>query len=155
MLLHLTATEVVETLAVEDDRLLVTARWDANHPRPPRHFHPAHDERFEVLSGRVATVIGTSKRVYQAGESFEAPAGTVHSMWPTGGGATATWESRPGQRVLDLFTELDALTRRGLHGPALVMAMGAVVGRHDDVLRLAAHPRPVVRGLLKALSRVV
>ena len=154
MRLHLTGTETVEPLVVEDDRLVVEVRYADAHARPPAHLHPAHDECFEVVAGRIGARIGRESREYVPGEEFEVRRGTVHQMWPVGGPAAATWECRPGARSLDWFRALDELHRRGLRGPVRGLALAALVGAHDDVFRLASGPRPLLRAATRAAALV-
>ena len=135
---------------VEPGRLVVEVLYARAHRRPPAHLHPAHDERFEVLSGRIGARIGGASQVYGPGEVFEAPRGTVHQMWPVGGPASARWECRPGERSLAWFRALDDLHRRGLRGAARAVALAGLVGAHDDVFRLAVGPAPA---LLRAGTR--
>src|SRR4051794_1105735 len=52
---------------------------EAGQP-PPEHLHPRQAERFEVLNGVVRTIIEGVERRYEAGETFEVPAGTPHQM---------------------------------------------------------------------------
>ena len=155
MLLHLTDTETVEPVAVEPDRLVVEVHYADAHRRPPAHFHPEHDERFEVLSGRIGARIGRSTRTYGPGEAFDAPRGTVHQMWPVAGPAVARWECRPGARSLEWFQALDRLHRSGARGPLRGLRLAALVGAHDDVFRLAVGPPALVLGATRVAARVV
>src|SRR5262249_42496372 len=69
---------------------------------PPKHHHPNQDEHFEVLEGRVRTVINGEERSYEAGETFDVPAGTTHQMGGDGG-AVIHWEVRPAMRTAEFF----------------------------------------------------
>jgi quercetin dioxygenase-like cupin family protein len=72
---------------------------------PPEHLHPSQDERFEVLHGAVRTVIGGVARRYEAGETFQVPAGTPHQM--TGDGpARVHWQVKPALRTAEFFERL-------------------------------------------------
>lgn len=155
MLLHLTGTETVETVLVEPARLVVEVRYADTHRRPPAHFHPAHDERFEVLSGCIGARVGDVTSAHGPGEVFEAPRGTVHQLWPVGGPAAARWESCPGARALDFFQALDRLHRSGARGPVRALRLAALVGAHDDVFRLAEGPQALVRAATRLAARVI
>lgn len=72
---------------------------------PPAHFHPSQVERFVVLEGRIRTIIDDEERGYEAGESFEVPAGTVHQM-AADGPARMRWEVRPALRTAEFFERL-------------------------------------------------
>jgi hypothetical protein len=72
---------------------------------PPLHLHPNQDERFEVLEGTLRAVIEGQELVYEAGASFEVPAGTVHQM-TADPPARMRWEVRPALRTAELFETL-------------------------------------------------
>jgi quercetin dioxygenase-like cupin family protein len=72
---------------------------------PPDHFHPSQVERFEVLEGAVRTVIEGAERRYEAGATFEVPAGTRHQM-AGDGPALVRWEVRPALRTAEFFERL-------------------------------------------------
>jgi hypothetical protein len=96
--------------------------------------------------------------VLRAGDTLDIPRGTVHSMWNPGDEPVrATWETTPGGRTLDWFRTIDALHREGrvakngMPGP---LAFAVLLNEYDDVFRLAAVPRPVIRPALAALAVV-
>ena len=72
---------------------------------PPEHLHPRQDERFEVLEGAIRTIIAGAERRYEAGESFEVPAGTPHQMGAEEP-ARVRWEVRPALRTAEFFERL-------------------------------------------------
>ena len=89
----------------EGELLEMEATYGEDSMLPPEHFHPSQDERFEVLDGAVVTVIGGVERRYEAGETFEVPAGTPHQM--TGDGpARVRWQVRPALRTAEFFERL-------------------------------------------------
>ena len=61
---------------------------------PPDHLHPSQAERFEVIEGSMRAIVGDEERVYDAGESFEVPAGTPHQMG-AGEPTPMRWKVRP------------------------------------------------------------
>jgi quercetin dioxygenase-like cupin family protein len=85
--------------------LEMEASYGAEGDLPPEHLHPSQDERFDVLEGAVRTIIDGVERRYEAGETFEVPAGTPHQM--TGDGpARVRWEVRPAMRTAEFFEAL-------------------------------------------------
>jgi len=72
---------------------------------PPVHLHPSQAERFEVLEGELRAVVDGSERRYVAGESFDVPAGTPHTM-TTDVPTRTRWEVRPALRTAEFFERL-------------------------------------------------
>ena len=97
---------LVRTGAETDDELL---EMEANYPgdgsMPPLHLHPRQAERFEILEGRMRTIIDGQERLYEAGETFEVPAGTPHQMG-TDQPTRVRWGVRPALRTAEFFERL-------------------------------------------------
>ena len=49
--------------------------------RPPLHYHPRQEERFEVLSGELQTLIDGEERTLTEGEDLVIPPRIPHGMW--------------------------------------------------------------------------
>jgi quercetin dioxygenase-like cupin family protein len=109
---------LVRTGAETDGEVLeMEATYGDTNRLPPEHLHPRQDERFTVLDGTVRTVIAGTERLYEAGETFEVPAGTPHQM--TGHGpARVRWEVRPALRTAEFFERLHAGPGDGGDGAA-------------------------------------
>ena len=120
-------------LGHSDELLEVEVRYAPGSPAPPAHLHPSQEERFEVRSGAVRTVIDGHEETFERGTAFEVPQGTVHQMWNDGDEpAVLSWRTTPASRTLDWFRELDALQRgEGRPNPAELLA------DYSDVFRLA------------------
>ena len=122
----------VKTAADTDGDLLEMETWyRAGAPPAPPHYHPAQDERFEVLSGAVWCRIDGEERVLRAGEVLEVPRGTVHEF----GGhpdedAHVRWETRPALRTEDFFEG----TFSSADDPERLVS---IVQAHTDEFRLA------------------
>ncbi len=99
---HETAGELLE----------MEAHYTGEGGMPPEHYHPSQDEHFEVLEGSVRTVIDGQARRYEAGDKFQVPAGTVHSMGGDGP-ARVHWEVRPALRTAEFFERLYAAIAAG------------------------------------------
>ncbi len=80
--------------------------YEANAEPPPPHYHPSQDEHFEVLEGSIALRVGHEHRTVPAGESFDIPRGTEHTMGPAGGPAKVRWEVRPALRTEEFLTQM-------------------------------------------------
>jgi quercetin dioxygenase-like cupin family protein len=124
---------LVQTAADTNGELLeMEATYPANSVLPPSHFHPQQAERFTVIEGRMRTVVDGIERVYEAGETFDVPAGAPHQMaaeLPS----RVRWEVRPALRTAEFF--------EGLYGDGPESAQ--VVGerffeRFGDEFQLAA-----------------
>jgi mannose-6-phosphate isomerase-like protein (cupin superfamily) len=107
-------------LAHSDEALEVEATYAPGGSPPPAHLHPEQDERFEVRSGAMRTVVEEEDEVRSPGAVFEIPRGTPHQMWNDGEeSAVLNWRTTPSRRTLEWFRELDALQRgEGRPNPA-------------------------------------
>jgi hypothetical protein len=146
-----------ETLTIEHsapDLLSMDARWTPGGQDPLAHLHPAQDEHFEVLEGALRVTAGGATRVYEAGQSFDVPRGTVHSMGPAGDApARARWEVRPALRTEQMFRDIQAAGIQAGGRPGL-LAMTSLLAVYRDEFRLGRIPEPVQGLLVGVLSRV-
>jgi quercetin dioxygenase-like cupin family protein len=154
--LKITPTESVTVRESGPEALEVEATYGAASKPPPRHFHPAQDEHFEVVAGELRVRAGDEDRTLRSGDTIDIPRGTVHQMWnPEPDEARVLWLTRPGGRTEEWFAAIDRLHREGkvgrngMPGP---LAFAALLTEYSDVFRLAAGPEPVVRGALAALA---
>jgi quercetin dioxygenase-like cupin family protein len=154
---QLTPSESVRVLRDQADRIEVEGTWGPGGSPPPKHFHPAQDERFEVLEGVLSARVDEEERRLRSGDVLEIPRGAVHQMWNAGDvPARANWRTSPGGRTGQWFEAIDELRssgrvgRNGMPGP---LAFGAYLTEFDDVFRLAG-PQPLLRPLLAALGGV-
>jgi hypothetical protein len=108
---------------------------------PPAHLHPAQDETFEVLEGRLRVIAHGEERVLTVGERIEIPRRTPHRMAAADAGARVRWTTRPALRTEAWFAELDAANRRH-GGRAPVPVLLALIVRYNDVFRLTRPRRP-------------
>jgi mannose-6-phosphate isomerase-like protein (cupin superfamily) len=123
---------IVSTGAETDGELLeMEAVYSGEAGMPPEHLHPRQAERFEILEGRMRTIVAGKERVYGSGESFEVPAGTPHQMVaeePT----RMRWEVRPALRTAEFFERLLG------SGPDSARELGEkFFAEFDDEFRLA------------------
>jgi hypothetical protein len=95
----------LEVVSISDDLLEMEATYPGDGPMPPEHEHPRQHESFEVLEGAVRAFVGGAQRRYAAGETFEVPPRTPHSM-AGDGPARMRWRVRPALRTADFFERL-------------------------------------------------
>ena len=106
------------------------ASYSGAGPLPPVHHHPSQTERFDVLEGAMATVVGDAERRYEAGETFEVPPGTPHQMAADGGPARMRWTVTPALRTAEFFERLHgAMVREDWD------ALGAILEDHQAEVR--------------------
>ena len=97
---------LIRTAAETDGELLeMEASYSGTAGMPPEHLHPNQVERFEVLEGSMRAVVGDAESTYEAGESFEVPAGTPHRM-AAEGPSRMRWEVRPALHTAEFFERL-------------------------------------------------
>jgi mannose-6-phosphate isomerase-like protein (cupin superfamily) len=85
--------------------LEMEATYSGEAGMPPAHLHPKQAEHFEVLEGSMRAKIGNEERVYEVGEAFDVPAGTLHQM-AAEGPTRMRWEVRPALRTAEFFENL-------------------------------------------------
>ena len=139
--LKLTPHESIRITASTPEALVVEGTWGPGGSPPPKHFHPAQDERFEVLSGVLRTRVDGADRELRPGDVLEIPRGAVHQMWNAGEEpARATWTTSPALRTAAWFRDVDALYRSGRvggDGMPSPLAFGVLLTEYRDGFRLA------------------
>ncbi len=84
----------------------------ASLSRPPAHYHPYQEERFEVLSGTLRVLVGGEERTLKAGEVLTVAPGTPHEMWNGREGETrVNWQTRPALKTEEFFETVWGLER--------------------------------------------
>ena len=152
--LKITPGESVTVHRSDADALEVEGEWAPEGKPPPKHFHPAQDERFEVLEGELTARVDGEERVLHAGDALEIRRGAVHQMWNAGAvPARALWRTSPAGRTEQWFRAIDALYREGRvgrDGTPGPLAFGVMLTEYRDVFRLAGPDlllRPALAGL--------
>ena len=79
------------------------------------HVHPALEERFQVLEGRLGTLVGGVKRTLEPGEVVAVPPGVEHDWWNGGETeASVLVELTPGDpRFVQMIATLFGLANAG------------------------------------------
>jgi quercetin dioxygenase-like cupin family protein len=97
----------LEIVSRSPELLVMEQSYEPDAEPLPPHYHPSQDEHFEVLEGSIALKVGHARSVVPAGESFDIPRGTEHTMGPAGGEpARVRWEVRPALRTEQFLTEM-------------------------------------------------
>ncbi len=123
--------------------------------RPPAHYNPRQEERFEVLSGRVNVVVSGESRTLEEGEVLTMPPGTPHEMWAEEAGARVNWQTRPAMRTEEFFETIWGLARNGktdAKGIPSLPQVAVIASEYADEFRLASPPWPVQRALFAVLA---
>jgi mannose-6-phosphate isomerase-like protein (cupin superfamily) len=151
--LKLTPHETLTIRRSEPEVLEVEATYGAGGSPPPAHFHPAQDEHFEVLVGRMQVKVDGEAREISAGDSLDIPRLRKHQMWnPFAEEARVLWRTSPAGRTEQWFRAVDRLIRENdgkMPGP---LAFGALLTEYDDTFRLAVGPEPLMRPAVAALG---
>ena len=154
--LKLTESESIEIVGSGPDVLEVVATYGPGGKAPPKHSHPAQDERFRVLEGAIRARVGDQERGLSAGDEIEIPRRTPHKMWnPNPEPARVQWTTTPAGRTEEWFRAVDALVRSGgASGAGGALSFATLLNEFDDTFTLEVGPRPVVGGAVRALSLV-
>ena len=142
-----------ERLVIESsgpDVLVAEVTYGPGGSPPPAHFHPAQDERFEILEGELTVRMDGDTRVLQTGDVVEIPRGVSHQFWNAGTAeARATWETRPPLRTEEWWTDVSALGAAA--GRPGLLKLAPLVREYRDVFRLGG-PQAVVTPAIAALA---
>ena len=156
--LTITSSESVEIRESGPELLEVEATYGPGGKPPPPHWHPAQDERFEVIEGSLRVRTPERERTLKAGDEIEISREAVHQMWnPHDAPARVRWRTRPAGRTERWFRAIDRLHREGrvgrngMPGP---LAFGVLLTEYDDTFRLDAKPQFLVRGVLRGLGAI-
>jgi quercetin dioxygenase-like cupin family protein len=150
-----------QTAAETNGELLeVEVTYKPHSKRPPEHYHPRQEERFELLSGILAAKIGDQEFRFEPGDQSVVPPGTPHWMHNISDEpARLLWQTRPALKTGSLFKTIWSLTRDGKigpNGPNLLQA--AVIGQaYSQEFRVTKPPywvQKVVFFLLAPIGRL-
>jgi quercetin dioxygenase-like cupin family protein len=76
----------------------------SNAPGVPGHIHPAMEESFTVIRGRLETWLAGERKVLGPGEHLRIPPNTAHSWRPLSGeDVRLLIEVRPGARFEEMW----------------------------------------------------
>jgi quercetin dioxygenase-like cupin family protein len=127
-----TMTVFTATAASTDGAYVeIEVTYPPNSTPPPRHLHPAQDEHFTVLSGRMTGICGEDTIDAGEGEEFSVPRGTPHLMSAGPNGAVLRWRTSPALRSGEMFCDLWQVARDNDWSPD-GMQMFEVISRYGD-----------------------
>jgi quercetin dioxygenase-like cupin family protein len=134
----------ISTAADTDGTLLeVEVTYEPNSDRPPPHYHPSQTEHFEVIAGIFSAEIDGKATEYHPGDTFQVPAGTIHSMHNISAEqGKLRWQIRPAMRTEDFFQSLWTLERDLLasgSSPSL-LHFALILSEFHDEYRMAKIP---------------
>jgi quercetin dioxygenase-like cupin family protein len=123
---------------------------------PGMHVHPAQEERFEVVRGRVRFRKGRRAVVAEAGDVVTIAPGTAHKFANAGDeAAIVRVEVRPALRMEDLLETAVALAKEGRTtstGMPKPLDLALFVGEFEREVRGAFPPAWVQRATLAPLA---
>jgi hypothetical protein len=125
--------------------------------RPPVHYHPRQEERFEVLRGRLNVLVGGQERTLEEGEVLTVAPGVPHGMWAAQAGARVNWQTRPALKTEAFFETVWGLAKDGKvneKGVPNLLRAALIAREYEDVFRLASPPWAVQRLLFGSLAPV-
>lgn len=155
--LRLTPRESLTIRSSTPEAVEVEVTYGPGGSPPPKHFHPAQDEHFEILAGSVRARVRDEEHELEVGDTLDIPRGAVHQMWNPGSEpARLLWRTSPALRTEDWFRSIDALHREGrvgsngMPGP---LAFAVYLTEYRDVFRLAG-PQPLLRAAFALLAPI-
>lgn len=127
--------------------LEIEVTYKPRSKRPPEHYHPQQEERFELLSGILAAKIGDQEFRFEPGDQFVVPPGTPHWMHNISDEpARLIWQTRPALKTGSFFETIWSLTRDGKIGPdGPNLLQAAVIGQAYSREFRATKPPPWVQ----------
>jgi quercetin dioxygenase-like cupin family protein len=145
-----------------DGDVLHAEVWTAPGGDVPSHYHPAQEERFEVLAGTVRFTINGKRIEARPGDRVIAPVGVKHSFRNTGDvEAHLLVEVEPALQLQGFLEEAAALARAGRytrHGiprhPAAIVELADLMVRYADTTVMAFPPRAIQRLTLWPIARL-
>jgi quercetin dioxygenase-like cupin family protein len=123
------------------------------------HIHPTIEERLEVLSGELTTLIAGKRETLKKGGSVLIPAGAAHNFWNESDAAVhLRVEHRPAMNIQDFLETLGGLVRDGkikYDGSfSDKLQMAVVVDSFKPMMILPA-PQRFVIGAIAAVGRLL
>jgi len=125
--------------------------------RPPAHYHPRQEERFEVLAGRLNVLVDGQERTLQESEVLIVPPGGPHEMWAAEAGTRVNWQTRPALKTEAFFETVWGLAKDGKvndKGVPNLLRVALIAREYEDEFRLASPPWAVQRALFGLLAPV-
>jgi quercetin dioxygenase-like cupin family protein len=134
--------------------LEVESTYQAGGPRPPQHYHPAQQERYEVVDGDISVLLDGRLVRLRAGDQLVIPVGAKHAVWSEGGGRIR-WLITPALRTEQFFETVYGLAAAGKVNDKGVpdLPRSAVIAKDFAAeFRPATPPWPVLRVVTTVLA---
>ncbi len=125
--------------------------------KPPVHYHPAQEEIFEVLAGKLCVLIDGEQRTFGEGEMLVIPRGTRHTMWAESSGVRVDWQTRPALKTEAFFETIYSLARDGetnSKGAPNLLQSAVIAQSYAGEFRLVSPPWPVQQLLFAILAPI-
>jgi quercetin dioxygenase-like cupin family protein len=119
------------------------------------HVHPAIEEAFTVVRGRVGLRLNGRESIAELDRPLRVPAGVAHDWWNAGEEAHVIVEIRPGKRFEQMARNLFGLAQDGKtnsKGMPNLLQAAIFAGEFSDVLYFTKPPLLVQRLLFGALG---
>ncbi|HEY1488224.1 MAG TPA: cupin domain-containing protein, partial [Micromonosporaceae bacterium] len=150
--------EITIEPAAGGDELVWRLRLAVGGRVPSSHAHPAQEERFEILDGRMAFRVNGRRRVATAGQTVVVAPGTVHSFRNTGAvPVIVRVTTSPALDMAELLTTAAAMAgdqhARGRSRPSL-FELALFMCDFEREVRAPYLPAPVVRAVMRGLARL-
>ena len=125
--------------------------------RPPAHYHPRQEERFEVLDGKLNVLVDGQERTLEEGEVLTVAPGVPHQMWAAEAGVRVNWQTRPALKTESFFETVWGLAKDGKvndKGVPSLLRAALIAREYEDEFRLASPPWAVQRLLFGSLAPI-
>src|SRR5258706_5902020 len=114
------------------------------------HIHPSQEERIEVISGKLTTLLNGNSKLLSAGESILIPRGELHNFWNASDDVVHfRVEHRPALNIHDFIETIGGLVKDGLirydNSFSDKLQMAVVVNRFKATMILPMPQRLVIK----------
>lgn len=145
--LRLSQHQTMTVLRSDPEMFEVESVYEPGGAAPPPHFHPHHDERFEVTEGTLHVVLDGQAHDIPAGEALDVRRGQIHAFWNVSDApARVHWVSKPAMQCDRWFTGLAELADRAQTSAGEIdkLAFGMHAAANRETFRLAPGGRKLV-----------
>jgi quercetin dioxygenase-like cupin family protein len=148
----------VGTEESEGELLVVEAFVKPGGAVTGEHVHPAIEEYFTVVRGRVGFRLDGRETIAQLGKRLHAPAGMAHDWWNAGEEeALVRVEIRPATWFEEMIANLFGLAQDGktnAKGMPNLLQASLFAQEFEDVIYFTKPPRPVQKVLFAILAPI-
>jgi quercetin dioxygenase-like cupin family protein len=156
------AVVVTGTAETEGELLVVDLHVRPGGAVVGEHYHPAVEEKFTVVRGRLNYKLAGEEGVAVPGDALLVPAGRTHQWWNASAEEVVVRiEVRPAARFEACILNLFGLAQDGkvdAKGKPHLLQLAVLAREFDDVIRFTGPPRwaqVLLFGLLAPLARLL